>query len=174
MALTKKEIATLVRLLKKMKWPLPSEVFHALMGKTVSVPLELCIFDEQDHILLFERLDREFNAVLGPGTVLRDNDNDPNLDRAIKRLLAGELRGYRMTYPKNIGWVHVPRGKGHKKNATRHEISLVFFSRLVAGPIHGKAGLYPLDALPKRIIGYHRVMIKKVAQYLKDGKPILG
>lgn len=176
MALTTSEENVLVDLFGKAEWPLSAPVFHALLGKTISVPLELCIVDQDGlNILLFGRVDHEFNAILGPGTVLRDTDNDPSLGNPINRLLGGELVHYQITYPKNIGWVHVPRGTGQFENRTRHEISLVFLSRLtsVLGE-GGKGVLYPLDTLPDRLIGYHRVMIDKVIQYLRDSKPILG
>lgn len=162
------------RLMSRLTWPLPKSVFHAWTGMSISVPLELCILDDRDSILLFERDDHEFHAILGLGTVLRDTDNSSALEEPIKRLLEGELSGYRITYPQHIGVVHVPRGSGPEENATRHEISLVFIARLFTGYENkGKGILYPLDALPSRLIGYHGVMIRKVAQYLKDGKPLL-
>lgn len=174
MALNEREAQLLAELLGRAEWPLPRAVFHALLGMTISVPLELCILDSQDRILLFERKDHEFDAMLDLGTVLRDSDNDGPLAGPIARLLKDELEGYEITYPKNIGWVHVPRGSEPWQNSTRHEVSLIFLSRLISRPGDCKGTAYLLDALPDTIIGHHRVMIRKLAQYLRDGKPILG
>ena len=174
MALNQQEAQLLAELLGKAEWPLPKAVFHALLGMSISVPLELCILDGQNRILLFERDDHEFNAILGLGTVLRDTDNDAFLKTAIDRLLATELLGYAITWPQNIGVVHVPRGNGPGQNRTRHEISLVYLARLNPGYTqNGKGVFYSLDALPDRLIDYHRVMIDRVARYLREGKPLL-
>lgn len=172
MTLTQQETQTLIELLGKLEWPLQKEVFHALMAKVVSVPIELCVLDGANRILTFYRKDHEYNCHHTPGTVLR---NDENVSQAIKRLIESELVGYEITDPKNIGWVEVQRGNHYGGDPNRHEISLVFLAYLIKGEYSGGKGVFsPLDALPEDILSSHRVMSGRVKQYLEDDKPILG
>lgn len=171
MALTEKETKTLVELLEKLEWPVPKEVFHTLTRKTVTVPIELCVLDDQNCLLTFYRKDEEYDVHHTPGTVLRDNES---VSEALERLIASELTDYKITEAQNIGWVYVPRGSDYGQDPNRHEISLVFMARL-ANKESGESGVFsPLDALPENILSAHHLMAKKLQQYLVDGKPILG
>lgn len=171
MALTDKETKKLVELLEKLQWPVPKEVFHVLTRKTITVPLELCVLDDQNRLLTFYRKDEEYDVHHTPGTVLRDNES---VSEALKRLIASELVDYNITGPENIGWVYVSRGNDYGQDPNRHEVSLVFMARL-AGKESGGSGIFsPLDALPENILFAHHLMAKKLQQYLIDSKPILG
>jgi len=171
MPLTQKEERKLVELLEKLEWPVPKEVFHALTRKTVTVPLELCVLDDQNRLLTFYRKDEEYDVHHTPGTVLRDNENIPE---ALERLISSELVGYNITKPENIGWVYVPRGNEYGQDPNRHEISLVFMARLISKGGEADGVFSSLDALPENILSAHHLMAKKLQQYLIDSKSILG
>lgn len=169
--LTKKSTGMLINLLGKLKWPLEKDVFHALMPRITSIPIELCVLDRENRVLTFYRKDDEYDGHHMPGTVLRDNEN---VSQTVKRLIQSELVGGDVTAPKNIGWTEIPRGNGRGENPTRHEISLLFITHL-SSTYHGGGGVFsPFDALPDNILPHHRVLVEKFRQYLEDGKPILG
>lgn len=159
MALTQSEVEQLAGLLGKIEWPMPKEVFYALLRCTVSVPIELAVIDDKGYVLMFYRKDEEYDGYHMPGTVLRDNEDVSN---ALRRLLASELVGANISAPQNIGWIEIPRGSGHGENPTRHEISLIFLARL-HGEYQGKGGeFFPIHKLPKNTLPHHVTLIQQV------------
>ena len=171
MKLTEQEVRMLVGLLEKLEWPTPKEVFYMIMRRFISIPIELCVLDGNDRVLMFYRKDEEYDGYHMPGTVLRDDETVP---QAIKRLIQNELVGSEVTDPKNIGWVEIPRGNGYGNNPTRHEISILFIAHL-QGADGGSGGVvFTFDALPENTLPHHRVLAEKFRLYLENGKPILG
>ncbi|MFA6534286.1 MAG: NUDIX domain-containing protein [Patescibacteria group bacterium] len=168
MALTQEESLALAELLKKLEWPMDLEVFYALMRKIVSIPIELCVLDDQNRVLTFYRKDAEYDGHHLPGTVLRDNETVP---QALRRLIQSELVGGKVTEPQNIGWVEILRGNNPTENPTRHEISLLFLTHL-RGTYQGKGGVFsPLYGLPENTLTHHRLLIDRFRQYLRNRQP---
>ena len=162
MALTKEETVVLADLLWKMEWPLSSDVFHALMAKAVSVPIELCVLNNKGEVLMFYRKDPEYDGYNMPGTVLRDTDT---VDVALKRLVEKEVRA-EITTPIAIGWMELPRGIGWGMDPARHEISLIHVSHLV-GEYTGEGKFFPMGKLPEHTIVHHRKYMVMIQEYLK-------
>ncbi len=168
--LTTAEEITLIELLGKMKWPISKDVFHALMPKVVSVPLELCTLDQEGRVLMIHRTDPEYTGYHMPGTVLRDNEDVPT---ALTRLIHEELSGSPVATPKNIGWVEVKRGTGEGEDQGRHQISLLYLTH-IEGAYRGKGEFFPLDAIPDDTLSHHKMLAEKFRQYILTGLPILG
>jgi ADP-ribose pyrophosphatase YjhB (NUDIX family) len=161
MSLTIEEAETLVKLLGKMEWPLPPKVFSAIIGKIVSIPIELVVLDSANRVLMTYREDREYKGWHLPGTVLREPET---VLGALERLKTGELRGTEISTPVNIGWVEIPKGDGRGENPTRHEISLVFVARL-ASKYCGQGKFFDIDNLPQAL-SHHYTLLDMVAAHL--------
>ena len=170
MALSHSETKELVKLIEKLEWPLPKPIFHALLGKIVSVAIELCILDDKQNILTFYRNDHEFVGHHTPGTVIRDSDK--SIEEALDRLIRTELKDYKISGPENIGWVHVSKGIGRGKNPTRHEVSLIYLAHVASGC--GEGVFSPITRPPKDILSHQKVMLEKVSGYLKERIPLAG
>lgn len=169
MALTKTESAELARLLRKAKWPIPKDVFQALVNKTVSVPIELAVLNKTDRILMFYRKDEEYDGYHIPGTVVRD---DETVKEAVQRLQS-EVVGGATNLVRNIGWTEIPKGSGAGENPTRHEISLLWMAR-IEGEYRGNGDFFSLDHLPQNTLSHHHVLIGKFKRFLETGQLILG
>lgn len=162
--LTDTEWDQLTGLLRRATWPLPSNVFRALINKTVSVPIELAVLSEKsDKILLYYRKDEEYDGNHMPGTVLRDNENVPD---ALRRLVDSELIDARVGDPVFVGWAEISKGNAYGQNPSRHEISLIFACRL-KGHYKGSGGsLFYIDNLPDNTLSHHRILIEIVRKWL--------
>ena len=169
MALTEDETKELVRLLEKLEWPLDPHVFHALVGKVVTVPQELSVINEENRILTFYRKDGEYDGHHQPGTVLRNNET---VQQALERLKGGELAGAEIEPPKNIGWVEIPQGNGFGENPTRHEVSLLWLARIKE--YSGPGTFSPLNQLPNNTLPHHKLIALKVQEHLRTRRLILG
>jgi|SRR3989344_7736466 len=161
--LSAEEVVLLGSLLDRLTWPttggIPNGIFHALMPKIVSVPIEPCVFNDDGQILLIPRpqSDPEYPGCHhSPGTVLRDNEN---VAQAIDRLVKGEL-GCPIGDLVRRQWREVPRGTGVGENPTRHEIALVHTCVIKGRPRHGQ--FFDLDNMPDNLLTHHREMIKAV------------
>lgn len=141
------------------------DVFHALVSKLITVPIELCILDSENRAFTFYRKDLEYDGHHIPGTVLRDNET---VQEALNRLIQSEVVDMEISQPENIGWCEIRRGAGYGENPTRHEISLIFLARL-KNAYHGNVGVFsPLDELPDNIIPHHRILLDEVKVHLKN------
>lgn len=151
--LNPEETKQLVALLKKTEWPLAPEVFHSFMGKIVSIPIELGVFNEDGEILLIYRDDWEFRGWHLPGTVLRDNES---VSDAIARLIRSEV-GVDVTNPVSIGWFE----SGRDIHPTRHEISLLHTCFLKEG-YSGKGKFFSSTNLPEDTLEHHKTIVSKM------------
>lgn len=150
------------------------EIFHEMVKKTISVPIELMIVNQADEVFLVYRKDNEFDGYHHPGTVINDWET---YETALKRLLAGEIvkdAGLEIAKPVMFAVTEGPRGDVPGGNPTRHAISLFHVARF-----HGKfseksgMGFFPLNALPENTLEFHRYYIENVlSPYLKTGRPI--
>lgn len=151
------------------------EIWHQLVKKFITVPIELCILDDQDKVFLVYRKDREFDGYHMPGTVVNDWET---VKEARLRLVNGEVirdAGFQVSEPEPIGWIEVRRGDGAEENKTRNAVSLLHVSRL-QGDFQKKEGIgfFAFDSLPENTLGCHKFLLRKFAQYLEDGEAVLG
>lgn len=159
------ETGRLVELLKKAEWPLAPEVFHALMGKIVSVPIELGVFNEKGEILLIYRDDWEFTGWHHPGTVLRDNEDVPG---AIARLIRGEV-GTEVTKPTALGWLEGRR----EQEKTRHSVALLHVCFL-RSEYTGRGKFFNPNNLPEDTLEHHKTIIPTMIQRAREAGIKLG
>lgn len=150
------EAEQLVKLLAKMEWPLPQEVFHALMAKVVSVPIELAVFNEDYQVLMIWRDDWEFKGWHMPGTVLRDTED---VAGALKRLIKGEVGDVVTSTPRPLPWLEFGR-----EGSTRHEISLPHLCSL-KGLYKGRGKFFDPRALPSDTLEHHKTLVAHILKY---------
>lgn len=86
--LSKKEITTLVRLLGKLRWPVPYPVFLAICKSIPIIAIDVAIMPNPKHILLTYRNDDFYKGWHIPGSILRYHDS---IEKAQKRVTSGEL-----------------------------------------------------------------------------------
>lgn len=170
--LTDSELRTLAFLLERVNpQQIRGEVWHALVTKFVTVPIEFFVLNEKNEVFLVYRKDREFVGHHHPGTVLNYWES---VNQARLRLIAGELiRDAGLTggisAPEPIGWFECPSDE----HGRRHAIALLHVSRFKGEylPREGK-GFFPLDALPADTLYHHKRMLAALKQHLQDGKMI--
>lgn len=146
-------------LLEKAEWPLDPGVFHALMGMSVSVPIELGAFDRNGKILMVYRDDFEFKGWHLPGTVLRDNKN---VSGAITRLVRSEV-GVNVSAPIPLGWLESERDV----HPTRHAVGLLHVC-LLEGEYAGKGQFFDPENLPKDTLTHHKTIVAKMLKRMRD------
>lgn len=147
-----------------------SRIFHAILLKFPSVPIELVVLDQENRVLMFYRKDHEYDGFHMPGTVLRNNETVP---QAVDRLLQSEVVGAGIISVENVGVTEISRGTKCGENPTRHEISILYLARL-GRSYAGNGGIFsPMDDLPENTLPHHRVLVEKFQKYIKTGKPIL-
>ena len=153
------EVAQLTRLLSKLDDGfIPQPVFHALMRKIVSVPIELCVFDATGRILMFRREadDPEFAPQWHmPGTVIRSGES---VDEAVARLLRNEVCAP-VLWPASLGWFECLRDAA----SPRHAIALLHATRL-DGPYTGSGSWFDPMNLPADTLAHHKKMIPVILE----------
>lgn len=163
--LTEEEWYQLTHLLRRVTWPLPHPVFRALVGVTVSVPIELAVLSaDSENVLLYYRKDNEYEGNHMPGTVLRDNEG---VAEAIKRLVESELVGACVSNPVFVDWVEIEKGSGPGQNPSRHEVSMIFACWLLDKYSSHGGRLFPIDRLPTDTLIHHRTLVNKVINWLE-------
>lgn len=176
MALNEKEKQDLVVLLEKIEnTEIRGEIWHQLVKKFITVPVELCILDNQNRVFLVYRKDREFDGYHMPGSVVNDWET---VDEARKRLVRDEViigAGIEITEPEPIGWMDSPKDAGPTEPSPRHGILLLHIARFHGDfqPRDGM-GFYSLDSIPENTLGCHKYLFPFLKRYLEDSKPILG
>lgn len=161
--LSDEEQEQLTALLRRMKWPLPRHVFYALVHNTVSVAIELIVFDADGNILIEYRKDTEYDGYALPGTVLRQNED---VLVALRRLEEMEIKS-RVTDITDLGWKEILQGIGEGRDRYRHYIPLLYACRLT-GEYTGVGEFYPWDQLPATILSHEKAIIEEVVQRLKE------
>jgi hypothetical protein len=165
--LSKEEQTTLAKLLPRMVWGhmLP-ELFVAVMGSIISIPIELVVFDDMGNVLMFERHDSQFNGHALPGTVLRCGES---VDDAIKRLLPGELGRFEVTYPINLGCLQIRRGAFWGENPLREELAWLHACRARRVPLDSVDwGFFPQKALPRDTLPHHLKLIDHIVARVRS------
>ena len=169
----KKQLAHLLEKVDNVQ--IRGEIWHQLVKKVITVPIELCITDEDNNVFLVYRNDREFDGYHMPGTVINDWET---VEEACIRLVQGEVirdAGIIITKPHSIGWLEVRRGNGPEESKTRNAVSLLFTAKLVSGftPQEGR-GFYSLGNLPENTLGHHKFILRYFRKNFETGEPILG
>ncbi len=163
MSLSKTEEIELARLLGKMEWPLPKEVFHALVPKIITVPIELAVFNKNGFVLMLPRPEDDIEFTPGtlhmPGTVVRLGET---IEHAMERLLSGEVVST-VSPPRELGYLQI----GQDLAPTRPALSLLFATRLL-GPHVGKGAFYDPVNLPDQTMTHHRVLISNIMSRVRD------
>lgn len=168
------ELTVLADLLRRARnTQIKGEVWHALVTKFPTVPIELIVLDDQSRVLLVYRDDAEFKGWHHPGAVWNDWETIPERRQ---RLVESEIikgAGIQVTDPVSIGWMGVYRGNGTDESQTRLACALIHISCLIGefSPKEGY-GFFSLDNLPENTLRHHRYMLRRVQKYLKDGIPL--
>jgi ADP-ribose pyrophosphatase YjhB (NUDIX family) len=169
----KKELARLLEKVDNVQ--IRGEIWHQLVKKFITVPIELCIVDSNNKVFMVYRKDREFDGYHIPGTVINDWET---VDQACARLVNGEVlrdAGFSITKPESVGWLEVRRGEGAEESKTRNAISLLYLARL-DGAYEEKEGMafFDFNSLPENTLGHHKFILRRFNQYLTDGEIVLG
>ncbi len=151
------------------------DIWYEIVKKFITVPVELCVLDQENRVFLVYRKDQEFDGYHMPGTVVNDWET---VNEARMRLVKGEVvrdAGFQVTPPESIGWLEVRRGEGPYENRTRNAVSLLHIAHLIGGftPKEG-LGFYPFDAIPENTLGSHKYLLQFFKRYLEDKRIILG
>ncbi len=157
--LTETETLQLASLLEKLEWPLDSRIFHPLVTKVVTVPIELGVFNAEGKILLIYRNDAEFTGWHVPGTVLRDDGED--VPAAIRRLGNGEVETYIST-PIPVGWLESPKDE----HSPRHEVALLHVCKL-EGLYPGRGQFFDPTSLPDDTLCHHKRIVPAMLAGMK-------
>ncbi len=157
--LSNNEEKQLVYLLNKLEFPVSEELFQSIMSSFVSVPVELAVFNEKGHILLIYREDKEYSGFHIPGTVLRNNEK---VTDALDRLMASEVKELKLSKPTSLGWLEINRGVGEYENKSRHEISLLYHSKLEGENTEAKHNFFEPTKLPENTLPHHKKLIKEI------------
>jgi hypothetical protein len=154
------KVRQLVGLLGRIKWPVPPEVFNALLGAIPTVAIELVAFKDGKVVLFPRPEDDPFFAgkVHFAGTVIRRGDTEASaLTRAAEELGNAAWP----TPPRFVDRHHVPMGTGKMQCPRGQEISLVFTCD-VKGELPANAILAAWCDLPKNLIDFQGPIIEKV------------
>ena len=169
----KKQLASLLEKIDNTE--IRGEIWHQLVKKFITVPVELCILDDMNRVFLVYRKDREFDGYHMPGSVVNDWET---VDEAVLRLIRQEITeavGIEITEPESIGWIDSPREATRREPSPRHGILLLHIARF-----HGEftpregMGFYSLDELPPNVLGCHLFALEFFRRYVDNGEPILG
>jgi hypothetical protein len=176
--LTGVELDNLADLLTRvLKTQIRGSVWHALIQKFPTVPIELIVLDWKNRVLLVHRDDEEFpDCWHHPGSVWNAWETIPERR---KKLVNGEILrdvGITITEPMPIGWLGVYQGVdlvGARSNPSRTECSLIHLARFegVFNP-KGGVGFFSLDGLPKNTLQHHKYILSRVQDYLATGQYI--
>ena len=168
-SITEEEKKELARLLSKIKnREIVGDIWHQLVKKFITVPVELCVLDSKNRVFLVYRKDREFDGYHLPGTIVNDWET---VHDARVRLMQGEIQkdaGFVISYPESIGWIEVRRGEGEYESRTRNTVALLHIARIQGEFIEKEGyGFYALDAIPENTLQDHKFILRyfKISVY---------
>jgi rhodanese-related sulfurtransferase len=171
MALKQTELNQLADLLRRVNnRQMRGAVWHALVTKVPTVPIELIVLDDQNRVLLVYRDDAEFKGWHHPGSVWNDWETIPERRQ---KLIEGEVIngiGIQITEPVSIGWMGVYRGNGPDNSFTRNACALMHTAYLIGEFTSSeKYRFFSFDEIPDDTLSHHKFMLRRVAEYLKTG-----
>jgi len=156
MALSRKELAILNNLLKKVKPTskgVPEEVFEGLIHLVPFIALEIVVVNKKGEMLLTWRDDKYWRGWHFPGGLLRYRETfKKRLNETVKRELGTLLKSFRFLFTEN-----------YLNGKRSHDVSLVFKCVLSGKPKDGKF----FGKMPKDIIDAHKVLWKNVTSNIK-------
>lgn len=135
-SLTRGEIKQLVRLLGKLRWPVPYPVFLAICKSIPIIAIDLALMPDSKHVLLTYRDDDFYKGWHIPGSVLRYDDS---IAKAHQRVASSEL-GVSIS---NVHFVTYFYLRDHREEG----IALLFVAKPKSKPKDGK--YFPLTKMPK-------------------------
>ena len=151
------------------------EIWHQLVKKFITIPVELCVLDNENKVFLVYRKDREFDGYHLPGTIVNDWET---VHDARVRLMQGEIQkdaGFMISYPESIGWIEVRRGEGECESRTRNTVALLHIARIQGEFTKNEGyGFYAFDDIPNGTLRDHKFILRYFKRYLENGHPILG
>lgn len=163
--LTSNEAAELVRLLNKMTWPVPRNVFNALCENLIMSAIELAVIRRKKlgfELLMFYREDEYFKGWHMPGTIMQPGETELS---ALKRLIASEIK-QKVSKPEAVGRMNFLKGSGPGQYK-RGQVYATFFTASFHGNYTGDGTFFPLNKIPKDTLSGHKMMIKKIRDVLK-------
>lgn len=160
----------LVFLLDRVRWPVPTDVFDALVGAVPTAAIELVLFKKDDDgrmkVILFPRPpnDTKFRGqVHGAGTVV--NGTDDSKESPLRRLLAKELDNKVLLEDLVfVEWDFFPKGEGPMQCRRGSEVDLLYYAVWKHKDIPEGALLVDPDNLPANIISFHPHLIRRALE----------
>lgn len=153
------EMARLVKLWDRVRWPAPEELFQAHCRNEIAVAVELAVVRRHAgawQVLLIHRHDKFFRGWHMPGSLLLPGEK---MREVFRRLSTREVHG-RTTAPKfvTIFEFHSRRG---------YELSLLHTARLIGSRRGGEGQFFSLGKLPVNTLSHHRTMLAALRRYLR-------
>ena len=149
-----KDHKNLSKAIRKLKFPIPVEIFNALNATIPISACEIVIFDKSKGLLLTWREDEFWKGWHFPGSIIRKGEKfEQTLKRVAKDELGRNLKSHQFIFPMN--YHNGPRG---------HSVSFVFLCELSGQPKDGKF----FKTMPKDIIKDHRELWKNFQTFQKN------
>lgn len=167
--LSAEELKQLIALLKRVRFPVPPDLFQAWCAAFSTTAIELVVFTPEGKVFLLPRPEDDpwfAGEVHGPGTVILpiDLSKQTVLERLMRREIGGE-KG--LTRPQLIDWFVFPRGNGAHENPRGHEVGILFGSVYTGTEIPEGVTLGDPENLPENIIVFHRDLIAAAYEWFK-------
>jgi hypothetical protein len=163
--------------LGSLEWPLTPKMFDAVLGIVPTFAFEVVIIVERKvgrkivpHVLLLPRPESDpfFKGLVhGPGTVARRGDTE---ETALSRVLKEVGGKGRVSSPKFVGNVHVPKGPLPNNCPRGQEIGGVYYAVWKRKRVLEDAVIADPKNLPDHVIGFHRTMIEMAVKRYKSDR----
>jgi len=150
-SLTKKEKAILIRLLPKLRWPLPYPVFLALCESVPMIVVYCAAMPDPKHLALVHRNDDPLDRWCIPGGVLYHKEK---VATALARVAKNKL-GVRLQKVRFVGYYE-------SRDEREHGIRLIFAGKPIGALHRGK--MFNINRLPKKFLHDHMPGMRMIRQ----------
>lgn len=153
------------------------DIWHTLVCKFVTVPIELCILNSKNQVFLVCRKDEDFDGYHIPGSVVNDWET---VEEAKVRLVKTEIErdaGIFVSQPQSVGWIESPKILDGKPLSTRHGVLLLHMARVLEDDsiiLKEGSGFFDFDNLPANTLECHKFLLPFFKRHLETGEIILG
>lgn len=168
--LTKAQLKTLGKLLKKVHYPFPKVVFDWWVDRCPTMALELGIVRQGKRgpeIFMVKRGPKDPvwpNEWHIPGTVIRNE----RISVAYKRLIANEATGAaRFGQLQFVANHEFPKGEGPLRCRRGFEYARIYVVETKKGTTLSGGKFFRFNRLPKRVIGHHETMLNLIEVFLR-------